>query len=61
MILTHLSNTTKKLWEKISFHKHFKDMFDDRDENRNDKSVIFSSFFDDVKASQCSEILCRSN
>ena len=24
MILTDLSNTTKKLWEKISFHKHFK-------------------------------------
>ena len=24
MILTDLSNTIKKLWEKISFHKHFK-------------------------------------
>ena len=24
MILTHLSNTIKKLWEKISCHKHFK-------------------------------------
>ena len=23
MILTDLSNTIKKLWEKISFHKHF--------------------------------------
>ena len=25
MILTHLSNTIKKLREKISFHKHFKE------------------------------------
>ena len=24
MILSDLSNTIKKLWEKISFHKHFK-------------------------------------
>ena len=24
MILTGLSNPIKKLWEKISFHKHFK-------------------------------------
>ena len=24
MILTHLFNATKKLWEKILFHKHFK-------------------------------------
>ena len=24
MILTDLSNTIKNLWEKISFHKHFK-------------------------------------
>ena len=24
MILTDLSNTIKKLWEKISFRKHFK-------------------------------------
>ena len=24
MILTDLSNTIKKLWKKISFHKHFK-------------------------------------
>ena len=24
MILTDLSNAIKKLWEKISFHKHFK-------------------------------------
>ena len=24
MILTDLFNTIKKLWEKISFHKHFK-------------------------------------
>ena len=26
MILTNLSNTTKQLWEKISFHKHFNDI-----------------------------------
>ena len=25
MILTDLSNTLKKLWDKISFHKHFND------------------------------------
>ena len=24
MILTDLSNIMKKMWEKISFHKHFK-------------------------------------
>ena len=27
MILTDLYNTNKKLWEKISFHKHFKNTF----------------------------------
>ena len=27
MILTDLSNIIKKLWEKISFHKHFKSNF----------------------------------
>ena len=27
MILTDLSDTIKKLWEKISFHKHFKGTF----------------------------------
>ena len=27
MILTDLSNAIKKLWEKISFHKYFKPIF----------------------------------
>ena len=31
MILTDLSNTIKKLWEKISFHKHFNDLMSDID------------------------------
>ena len=26
MALTDLSNTIKKFWEKISFHKHFKEL-----------------------------------
>ena len=26
MVLTDFSNTIKKLWEKTSFHKHFKEL-----------------------------------
>ena len=39
MILTDISNTIKKLWKKISFHKHFKEWVTVR--NVNKRFIVF--------------------
>ena len=43
MILTDLSNTIKTLWEKISFHKHFKSpkFFLSKEHKYNSKKSVY--------------------